>query len=160
MPGGPEALLPAVLPWLPPRLRRRAEPWRPDGSRPRAVGWAIAAALVARTATLRALGPFDPGAFLHYEDLDLCLRARRAGIPTVLHPGVVLEHAGGHSTGRDPGRLRAEARRRREVVRAQLGPRALGLDDAAQALTFLTRGARPGDARARAQLRALLAARG
>ena len=27
-------------------------------------------------ATLRALGPFDADAFLFYEDLDLCLRAR------------------------------------------------------------------------------------
>lgn len=162
VPGGWGALAPAVLPWLPAPVRRRVEPWRPDGRGPRRVGWAIAAAVVARTATLRALGPFDPEAFLHYEDLDLCLRAAAAGLPTVLHPAVVLEHAGGHSTGRDPGRLLAEARRRRAVVGERLGPAALGRDDTAQALTFLTRGARPGPrgARARAQLAALRAARG
>lgn len=72
------------------RLRR--EPWRARGERE--VGWAIAAALVARTATLSALGPFDPAAFLFYEDLDLALRARAAGVPTVLHPDVRLTHAG------------------------------------------------------------------
>jgi N-acetylglucosaminyl-diphospho-decaprenol L-rhamnosyltransferase len=164
VPGGALELLPGLLPGaaLPGRLRRRAEPWRPDGGGPRAVGWAIAAALVARTATLRALGPFDPDAFLHYEDLDLCLRAAERGAPTILHPGVVVAHTGGHSTGRSPTRLEDEARRRRAVVLERLGPRAAALDDAAQALTFATRGARPGSpgARARAQLRALRAARG
>ena len=159
VPGARSALLPAVLPWLPPRLRASAEPWRPDGRGTRAVGWAVAAALVAQTSTLRALGPFDPAAFLHFEDLDLCLRARDAGVPTLLHPAVVLEHAGGHSTKRSPDRLREEARRRRTVVAERLGPAALRRDDLAQALTFLTRGARRGDARARAQLRALAAAR-
>ncbi len=159
VPGSRRALLPALLPVLPARARRPAEPWRPDGRGPRAVGWAIAAALVARTATLRALGPFDPQAFLHYEDLDLCLRARERGLPTVLHPGVALEHLGGHSTRRAPSRLRDEAARRRAVVARRLGPAALRRDDLAQALTFALRGARPGDARARAQLAALRAAR-
>lgn len=164
VPGAAAALLPALLPpaLLPRRARRHAEPWRPDGGGPRRVGWAIAAALAARTATLRVLGPFDPHAFLHFEDLDLCLRAAAAGQPTVLHPGVVVEHLGGHSTRRDPGRLEAEAERRRAVVAERLGRRALALDDTAQALTFATRGARPGaaGARARAQLAALRAARG
>ena len=159
VPGGARELLPAVLPTglLPERLRRHAEPWRPDGRGPREVGWAVAAALVARTRTLRALGPFDPDAFLHFEDLDLCLRARARGVPTILHPGVALAHAGGHSTGRSATRLADEARRRRAVVGERLGPGARARDDAAQALTFLTRGARPGagGARARAQLRAL-----
>ena len=163
MPGTARELLPALLPGplLPGALRRRAEPWRPVGRGARTVGWAIAAALVARTATLRALGPFDADAFLHYEDLDLCLRAAAGGAPTVLHPAVVLEHLGGHSTGRTPSRLGDEARRRRVVVGARLGPQALARDDAAQALTVLTRGVRPGapGARARAQLRALRAAR-
>lgn len=163
VPGSLSELLPALLPApvLPGRLRRRAEPWRPDGRGTRPVGWAIAAALAARTATLRALGPFDEDAFLHYEDLDLCLRAREAGLPTLLHPGVALAHAGGHSTSRSTTRLADEARRRRDVVAARLGTGAAARDDAAQALTFLTRGARPGPrgTRARAQLRALHAAR-
>ncbi|HEU4656814.1 MAG TPA: hypothetical protein VFR97_04795, partial [Capillimicrobium sp.] len=54
------------------------------------------------------------------------------------------------------------ARRRREVVAANLGGRALALDDAAQGLTFavraLVKGRRRG-ARERAQLAALRAAR-
>jgi GT2 family glycosyltransferase len=148
---------------LPARERIRAEPWRSE--RPRPVGWAIAAAMAARTATLRALGPFDRDAFLFYEDMDLCLRARAAGVPTLLHPGVELLHAGQHATSRlGTDAISMGARRRREVVGARLGPRALALDDLAQGLTFATRTAarllerRPSE-RERTQLKALLEAR-
>jgi GT2 family glycosyltransferase len=162
VPGRAGGLLPALVhpPLLPRALRLRAEPWRASATR--TVGWAIAACLVARTATLRALGPFDPGAFLFFEDMDLCLRARAAGIPTELHPAVAVHHAGGHATARRFGGEPHEllAHRRREVVRARLGGRALALDDAAQALTFATRVAaralaRRDTTRPRAQLRAL-----
>jgi N-acetylglucosaminyl-diphospho-decaprenol L-rhamnosyltransferase len=126
-------------PALPRRPRLRAEPWR--SVRPRVVGWAVGAALVAQTAVLRTLGPFDPEAFLFYEDLDLCLRAAELNIPTVLHPEVVLRHQGGHATapafGGEPYELLA--RRRRSVVEARLGRRRLALDDGAQAVTFATR---------------------
>ncbi len=163
-PGTVEALLPALVhPRLLPRaLRERADPWR--SQRPRPVGWAIAAALAARTATLRALGPFDPSAFLFYEDLDLCLRAAARGVPTLLDPSVALVHRGGHSTaahfGGEP--LLLHARRRRAVVGADLGAHALALDDAAQALTFATRALVKGPRRGRrerAQLHALRRAR-
>jgi N-acetylglucosaminyl-diphospho-decaprenol L-rhamnosyltransferase len=167
VPGRVSALLPALLHprALPQPLRDRAEPWRADGDE-RPVGWAIAAAVAARTDTLRRLGPFDAGQFLFFEDLDLCLRARAAGIPTILHPDLILEHRGGHSTepayAGEPHELLAA--RRRAVVRANLGRRALALDDAAQALTFATRATartllrRPAG-RERAQLRALRSAR-
>jgi N-acetylglucosaminyl-diphospho-decaprenol L-rhamnosyltransferase len=164
-PGSAEALVPALLPrpLLPGPLRRRYEPWRSE--RPRTVGWAVGACLVARTALLRRLGPFDPRAFLFYEDMDLCLRAAAAGIPTELRPGVALRHRGGASTGPALGArdLELRARRRRAVMRRR-GRAALALDDAAQAATFATRAAaralaRRGGARERAQLRALAAAR-
>lgn len=146
LPGRPRELLPALVHprLLPRRLREEAQPWRSD--RRRAVGWATAAAVVARTDVLRRLGPFDPAAFLWYEDLDLCLRAGRCE----LHPDVALLHAGGHSTGED---FEARARRRREVVERNLGRRARRLDDLAQAITFARAAAvKP---RSRAQLRAL-----
>jgi GT2 family glycosyltransferase len=166
LPGTARALLPALVHprALPRRERLDADPWRADA--PRTVGWAIAAALAARTATLRALGPFDPDAFLFYEDLDLCLRARAAGIPTVLRPEVALRHAGAHATeahfGGEP--FSVLARRRREVVGWRLGRGALALDDAAQALTFATRAGgrallRRDNVRERAQLGALREAR-
>jgi N-acetylglucosaminyl-diphospho-decaprenol L-rhamnosyltransferase len=139
-PGRLEGLVPAVLPrpLLPGPLRRRYEPWRSE--RPREVGWAVAACLVARTDLLRRLGPFEPDAFLFYEDMELCLRARRAGVPTLLRPDVALRHRGGASVvpalgDRD---LPLRARRRREVV-AKEGRRALLLDDLAEAATYATR---------------------
>ena len=148
LPGRPSGVLTALIPGP---LRR--EPWRARA--PRIVGWALAAALAAPTELLRRLGPFDPEAFLFYEDMDLCLRARAAGVATVLHPEVELTHTGGHSYGTAPADVLA--RRRREVVRANLGPRALRLDDAAQAIEFAARSWRGRD---RARLRAVLRARG
>jgi N-acetylglucosaminyl-diphospho-decaprenol L-rhamnosyltransferase len=155
LPGGPMTLVRALLP-------TRALPQPHRARRPRRVGWAIAACLAARTALLRRLGPFDPDAFLFYEDMDLCLRAHAAGVPTVLRPEVVVRHLGGHSTAREFGgeAFDLQARRRREVVGARLGPRALLVDDGAQALTFGLRAA-VGRERGRnvAALRALRAAR-
>jgi N-acetylglucosaminyl-diphospho-decaprenol L-rhamnosyltransferase len=164
-PGTLEALIPAAVPrfLLPGALRCRYEPWR--SSRSRAVGWAVAACIVASTDLLRRLGPFDPDVFLFYEDLDLCLRAADAGVPTVLRPEVALRHSGGASVERALSGRDAEmrARRRREVM-AGRGRLRLALDDAAQAVTFGTRAAgrallRRGGAYERDQLRALRAAR-
>jgi hypothetical protein len=150
-----DGLLPALWPprAVPRPLRERFEPWR--SSRPRIVGWAIAACLAARTERLRALGPFEPAALLFYEDLDLCLRARAAGVPTELRPEVRVVHHGGHATGPALGACARDlqASRRREVVGERLGARALALDDAAQALTF---GARALAGRRRAENRAAL----
>jgi GT2 family glycosyltransferase len=162
LPGTAQALLPALWPprAMPRTLRERFEPWR--SSAPRPVGWAIAACVAARTDLLRRLGPFDPARFLFYEDLGLCLRARAAGVPTELRPAVRVMHHGGHATGPALG-ARAfdmQARRRREVVGAYLGPGALALDDAAQALTFGAR-ALAGRRRRRnlAELRSLVRVR-
>ena len=130
-------------------MTRRAGPWRAEERT--VVGWVTAAAVVAQTETLRTLGPFDPHAFLWYEDMDLCLRASAVE----LHPDVRLRHTGGHSTGED---FEARARRRREVVRARSGEAALRRDDLAQAITFARAAA--FKKRPRAQLRALLRARG
>jgi N-acetylglucosaminyl-diphospho-decaprenol L-rhamnosyltransferase len=155
LPGGPGALARAVLP-------TRALPQPHRARRPHAVGWAIAACLAVRTALLRRLGPFDPEAFLFYEDLDLCLRARAAGVPTILHPEVAVRHLGGRSTQRAFGgeAFDLQARRRREVIGARLGAGALRVDDGAQALTFSLRAA-VGRERERnlAALNALRAAR-
>ena len=165
LPGTVEALVPALVPrpLLPAKLRRRYEPWRSDVERE--VGWAIAACLVARTDLLRRLGPFDPDAFLFYEDMQLCLHAHREGVPTLLVPDVRLRHLGGSSTDRSlgPQALDIHARRRREVM-ARQGRAALMLDDIAELLTHGLRAAgrtllRRDPEPARRRLRALLRAR-
>ena len=115
-----------------------------------------------RHPTLRRLGPFDPAIHLFAEDMDLGLRARTLGIPTVLHPELALRHTGGHAVQRGGEPYELLARRRRETVERTRGVRARTLDDAAQALTFATRiaarAALGRDAsRERAQLAALRA---
>jgi GT2 family glycosyltransferase len=157
LPGTLGALLPALVhpPLLPAALGDRVEPYR--SRTPRTVGWAIAACLAARTATLRRLGPFDPDIHLFAEDMDLCLRARAQSLLTTLHPDLELTHTGRHSVTSEP--YDVLARQRREVVGRRRGRRAQRLDDAAQLLTFATRIAikRPNE-RERAQLDALLKA--
>ena len=164
LPGTVGALLPALVhpPLLPRALRERAEPYRAETAR--TVGWAIAACLAASTATLRQLGPFDPGVHLFAEDMELGLRARSQGVPTVLHQRLRVRHDGGHAVLRDGEPFALLARRRREAIAGTLGAGALRLDDAAQALTFLTRIAARralgrSAAREHAQLDALRAAR-
>ena len=89
--------------------------------------------------------------------MELGLRARARGIPTVLHPRLCVRHTGGHAVLRGGEPFELLARRRREAIGARSAPRALALDDAAQALTFATRIAartalRRDAARERAQL--------
>jgi N-acetylglucosaminyl-diphospho-decaprenol L-rhamnosyltransferase len=117
------------------------------------VGWLTAACVAAR----------HP--FLFYEDMELCLRARDLGVPTILRPDIRLRHLGGTSTERalGSGALELHARRRREVV-AGRGRLALAIDDASEAATFgLRAGARRiagrGGELERARLRALREAR-
>jgi glycosyltransferase involved in cell wall biosynthesis/GT2 family glycosyltransferase len=165
-PGSPPELLRALVPAvaLPRPLRAQVEPWRADG--PRRVGWAVGCCLVARTDTLRRLGPFDDRAFLYAEDLDLGLRATDAGVETWFWPaGRVLHHrahASARAFGGEPFDLLAS--RRREVVRRWRGERRQRTDDGAQALTFATRMALKkalggSGRREREQLAALLRAR-
>jgi GT2 family glycosyltransferase len=141
LPGTLGALAGAAVhgPLLPRPLRERIEPYRAE--RARTVGWATGACLAARTATLRRFGPFDPAIHLFGEDLDLCLRARRAGIRTLLHPELRIRHAGGHATMRGGEPYDLLARTRRDAIGRARGGRAVALDDAAQAVTFASRAA-------------------
>jgi N-acetylglucosaminyl-diphospho-decaprenol L-rhamnosyltransferase len=165
-PGSPPELLAAVLPpaALPAALRAQIQPWRADG--PRRVGWAVGCCLVARTDTLRRLGPFDERAFMYAEDLDLGLRASDAGIETWFWPDARVVHRRAHAARRA---FRGEpfgllARRRREVVRKWRGRRREEVDDWTQLVTFANRMALKAllgrsATRERRQLAALLDAR-
>jgi glycosyltransferase involved in cell wall biosynthesis/GT2 family glycosyltransferase len=114
-------------------------PWR--ARRPRRVGWAVGCALVARTETLRALGPFHPELFLYGEDLELSLHARACGIQTWLWPAAQVIHDRARSTEREFGGEAFErlARGRHDAVRLRQGARGAAVDDAAQAVTFASR---------------------
>jgi N-acetylglucosaminyl-diphospho-decaprenol L-rhamnosyltransferase len=165
-PGSVADVVRAVVPpvALPPRLRRLVEPWRAE--EPRRAGWAIGCCLVARTETLRRLGPFDPGAFLYAEDLDLGLRANDVGIETWFWPAGRILHHGAHATERTFGGEPFElvARRRRQVVRRWRGRRRQTVDDWVLLATYANRLVlktmlRQPATRERRQLAALLAAR-
>jgi GT2 family glycosyltransferase len=165
-PGSPHELARALVPGtaLPPPLRTPVEPWR--SNRPVRVGWAVGCCLVARTDTLRRLGPFDDRDFMYAEDLDLGLRASDAGIETWFWPAARVLHHGAHAStrvfGGEPYALLAS--RRREVVRRWRGRRRQRIDDGLQLVTFANRMAlkllvgRPA-ARERRQAAALVWAR-
>jgi len=68
-------------------------------SRARDVGFIPATAMAIAPAAWRELGGFDPRYFLYNEDLDLCLRLRRAGWRLRFEPGMACRHRLGTSTG-------------------------------------------------------------
>jgi len=156
------AMVPAAA--MPAALRTLMEPWRSD--RPRRVGWAVGACLVARSDTLRRLGPFDDEAFMYAEDLDLGLRATDVGVETWFWPAARVLHHRGHAArrvfGAEPFELLAA--RRRDVVGRRRGRRRQRVDDGLQLATFANRVAIKtllgrGAGRERLQARALLRAR-
>src|SRR5207253_301741 len=50
-----------------------------QGNLPRAVDWVMGAAIVLKRKALEDVGVFDEDYFLYSEEVDLCLRLRRAG---------------------------------------------------------------------------------
>jgi GT2 family glycosyltransferase len=64
-----------------------------DASRPpRDVDYATGCAMLVRPALIRRIGSFDPRFFAYCEDLDLSLRARRAGFRILFVPGSRVYH--------------------------------------------------------------------
>lgn len=82
------------------RLAAASPRIRPRGPPPGSGGPRIAGALLAvPRETWDELGGFDRTYFLYAEDVDLCLRAARAGIDCHLVPGATAVHdSGGSST--------------------------------------------------------------
>jgi GT2 family glycosyltransferase len=59
---------------------------------PSAALFASGNGLCVRREVVEAVGAFDPAYFNYYEDVDLCLRAQRAGFELALAPGATLLH--------------------------------------------------------------------
>lgn len=81
--------------------------WRLRGPRP--VGWLSGALIMAKKSALSRIGPMDERFFFYNEDLEWCVRARKAGFQVLLAPRRVV-HLGGASTPKDP-RVLAEGYR-------------------------------------------------
>jgi GT2 family glycosyltransferase len=169
--------LPALLARLP--LYRRAKPLDPEG--PVRVDWVTGAAMAVRRAAWEAVGPFDEGFSFYAQDLDFCLRARRAGWRTEVRSELRVLHHHGATIGRAApgGHQHSEllwldllrwARRHRGsswAARARAALRAGGalrLACRRLALPFLPRAKRPAwreeDGRLREVIRRVRAGRG
>lgn len=78
-------------------LAKRLNAWI-AAERPVRVPRLCGAGLFAQRADLLEMGPFDTSFFLYGEDVDLSLRAARAGISQVLVPTAVIRHLAGTSS--------------------------------------------------------------
>ncbi len=70
-------------------------------------GWLSGSCLLLRRSAFEAVGGFDAGFFMYFEDLDLCRRLAAAGWQSVHVPSAVVAHTGGHATQRDAATARA-----------------------------------------------------
>jgi N-acetylglucosaminyl-diphospho-decaprenol L-rhamnosyltransferase len=75
-----------------------------DRSAPLRVDWVSGACMLLRRDAFDAVGGFDGGYFMYFEDMDLCLRLARAGWRVLFDPGAEVVHAGGNSTRKAPYR--------------------------------------------------------
>jgi N-acetylglucosaminyl-diphospho-decaprenol L-rhamnosyltransferase len=75
---------------------------------PRDVEWVTSAVLLLRREAVDAVGGFDPSFFIFSDEVDLCLRLRRAGWSVVFWPRAEFVHVGGVSTRPQWGRMYRE----------------------------------------------------
>jgi GT2 family glycosyltransferase len=69
-----------------------------DHNQPARVDWVPGAFTILRPSALERVGYFDPAFFLYYEEVDLCLRMKQAGIPVWYWPDIEVIHIGGESS--------------------------------------------------------------
>ncbi len=84
--------------------RHAVSPAAREGSHP--CDWVSGACMAIRREALEAVGPFDEGYFLYYEEVDFCRRAARAGWRCWFAADAQVVHFEGASTG-----IRAAKRR-------------------------------------------------
>jgi GT2 family glycosyltransferase len=100
-----------------PIFRRAAERYVeiPLGGRRQEVDWLIGAAMIIRREAFDAVRGWDSRFFLYLEDVDFCLRLRRAGWSTVYAPDIALRHAHQRASDASKGGLLASPARRHHV---------------------------------------------
>jgi N-acetylglucosaminyl-diphospho-decaprenol L-rhamnosyltransferase len=74
-------------------------------SQQRDAGWLSGACVLVRRSAFDALGGFDEGYFMYFEDVDLGYRLGKAGYRNVYDPAAVVTHTGAHSTTSDSERM-------------------------------------------------------
>ena len=69
----------------------------PIDGRERVAGWLSGSCVAVRREAFEAIGGFDTGFFMFFEDVDLGHRLGKAGYPSVYVPSATVTHLGGHS---------------------------------------------------------------
>lgn len=103
--------------WAPSWSARRLLPgaWQHDVARQ--VDWAVGAAWLLRREAAEAVGPLDTTFFMYGEDVEYCLRLRRAGWRVRFEPRAVVRHLGNASgTQAYQGHTRAQAWVRNDLL--------------------------------------------
>lgn len=72
-----------------------------------AVGWTSGGAMFIRRTLFDQLSGFDEDFFLYFEDMDICVRAGKAGFRTVYFPQISFRHSGGTSFRSDAEKKKA-----------------------------------------------------
>lgn len=80
------------------RLNGRYPPSRYAAGEPFPIDHPLGAALMMRWQTFRQVGPLDEGYFMYCEEIDWCLRAKRAGWAIYCVPRARVVHLAGQST--------------------------------------------------------------
>jgi GT2 family glycosyltransferase len=105
--------------WAQRRLVRGVAEGRPDVlgevvarcAREHEPDWVSGSCFLGRRSALEGVGLFDEGFFLYEEDVDLCLRVRRAGGRVLYTPAAEVVHHLGRSMAKDAARARLEYHR-------------------------------------------------
>jgi N-acetylglucosaminyl-diphospho-decaprenol L-rhamnosyltransferase len=71
----------------------------PIPDEPRPADWLAGASLIVRRSVFEEIGLLDPSYFLYFEEVDFCLRARRAGWRCWYVPASRVVHLVGSATG-------------------------------------------------------------
>jgi GT2 family glycosyltransferase len=77
----------------------------------RRAGWLSAACLLCRREAFEGVGGFDEEFFIYFEDIDLCVRMRKAGWSLLFVPEARVFHEGGATTAPRSAWSRLEYRR-------------------------------------------------
>ena len=106
--------------------------------------------MLARREALDAVGGFDERFFLYSEEVDLCLRLRRAGWKIVHVPTLTILHHGSDGRALDPRLAGQSAWAQLQYARKHLPPRSQAAFRAALLLRYGARSLHPEPRRRRA----------
>ncbi len=106
---------------------------RPD----RRVDGVSGCAMLVRREVFEAIGLLDEDYFYSFEDLDFCLKARRAGFATLVAGAATAYHEGGRTIGSDSPRRLYFAARNHLLMARRVGPPATSMMEACRVLCIV-----------------------